>query len=43
VSSGTISKVEFFNGTSLLGTSTASPYSYTWNNVAARMLLVCPA
>jgi hypothetical protein len=32
---GTISKVEFFNGTTLLGTSTTSPYSFTWNNVAA--------
>ena len=27
---GTISKVEFFNGTTLLGTSTTSPYQYTW-------------
>ncbi len=31
---GTITKVEFYNGSSLLGTSTTSPYSYTWNNVA---------
>jgi GH18 family chitinase len=30
---GTISKVEFFNGTTLLGTDTSSPYSYTWSNV----------
>ncbi len=32
---GSISKVEFFNGTSLLGTSETSPYSYTWTGVAA--------
>ncbi|MCI1187159.1 carbohydrate-binding protein [Hymenobacter sp. DH14] len=34
-SDGTVSKVEFFNGATLLGTSTASPYSYTWTGVAA--------
>jgi endoglucanase len=34
-SDGSISKVEFFQGTTLLGTSTASPYSFTWTNVAA--------
>ena len=32
---GTISKVEFYNGTTLLGTATTSPYSYNWTNVAA--------
>src|SRR6185437_5724748 len=32
---GTISNVQFFNGTTLLGTSTTSPYSFTWTNVAA--------
>jgi endoglucanase Acf2 len=32
---GTISKVEFYNGTTLIGTDTSSPYSVTWNNVAA--------
>src|SRR5262245_12700398 len=32
---GTVSKVEFYNGTTLLGTDTTSPYSFTWNNVAA--------
>jgi len=32
---GTISKVEFFNGSTKLGEDTNSPYSYTWNNVAA--------
>ena len=35
VSSGSISKVEFYNGTTLLGTTTSSPYSYTWTNVPA--------
>jgi FtsP/CotA-like multicopper oxidase with cupredoxin domain len=34
-SGATINKVEFFNGTTLLGTATTSPYSYTWSNVAA--------
>jgi hypothetical protein len=32
---GTISKVEFYNGTTLLGSDTTSPYSYAWSNVAA--------
>jgi cellulose 1,4-beta-cellobiosidase len=32
---GTISKVEFFNGTTLLGTATASPYTFSWTNVPA--------
>jgi hypothetical protein len=27
---GTISKVEFFNGSTLLGTDTTSPYSFAW-------------
>lgn len=30
---GTVSKVEFYNGTTLLGTSTTSPYSFVWNGV----------
>jgi uncharacterized protein (DUF2147 family) len=33
--SGSVSKVEFFNGSTLLGTDTSSPYTYTWSNVAA--------
>jgi len=32
---GTIAKVEFFNGASLIGTDTTSPYSFTWSDVAA--------
>jgi RHS repeat-associated protein len=34
-SDGTISKVEFFEGATLLGTSTTSPYSVSLTNVAA--------
>ena len=34
-SDGTISKVEFFQGTTLLFTDTLAPYSYNWTNVAA--------
>ncbi|SFX44802.1 M6 family metalloprotease domain-containing protein [Cytophaga hutchinsonii] len=32
---GSIAKVEFFNGTTLLGTVTSIPYSFYWQNVAA--------
>jgi len=32
---GTISKVEFYNGSTKLGEDTTTPYSYSWNNVAA--------
>ncbi len=32
---GTISKVEFYNGTTLLHTDIAAPYSFVWQNVAA--------
>jgi chitinase len=31
---GTVSKVEFFNGATKLGEATASPYTYSWTNVA---------
>jgi glucose/arabinose dehydrogenase len=30
---GSISKVEFFNGTTLVNTQTIFPYDYTWSNV----------
>lgn len=33
-SDGTISKVEFFAGSSKLGEDTSSPYSFNWENVA---------
>ncbi|WP_310394669.1 glycosyl hydrolase family 18 protein [Hymenobacter sp.] len=32
---GTISQVAFYNGSTLLGTDTSSPYSYVWTNVVA--------
>jgi regulation of enolase protein 1 (concanavalin A-like superfamily) len=32
---GTVTKVEFYAGTSLLATDTASPYEFTWRDVAA--------
>lgn len=32
---GSISKVEFFQGSIKIGTVTTSPYSFTWNNVPA--------
>jgi endoglucanase len=32
---GSISKVEFFDGATLLGTDTTSPYAFTWANVPA--------
>jgi RHS repeat-associated protein len=34
-SNGSINRVEFYQGSSLIGTSTASPYTISWNNVAA--------
>ncbi len=33
-SDGSVSKVEFYNGTIKLGEDVTSPYSYTWNNAA---------
>jgi hypothetical protein len=32
---GSVAKVEFYQGSTLLGTSTASPYRYTWTGVVA--------
>ena len=32
---GTITKVEFYNGATLLGSATATPYTFSWANVAA--------
>jgi len=34
-SDGTISKVDFYQGTTLIGTDTIAPYSFNWNNFAA--------
>ena len=34
-SDGTVSKVEFFNGSASLGAKTTTPYSVTWSNVPA--------
>ncbi|WP_212003560.1 glycosyl hydrolase family 8 [Chitinophaga sp. HK235] len=34
-SDGSVTKVEFFNGSTKLGEATGSPYAWTWNNVAA--------
>ena len=34
--SGTISKVEFFEGGNLLGTVTSAPYRFTWRSVPSR-------
>ena len=31
---GNVTKVDFYNGATLLGTSTTSPYTYTWTNPA---------
>jgi len=37
---GTISKVEYYNGLTLIGTSTTSPFSYTWTNVIAGTYII---
>lgn len=34
-SDGSISKVDFYSGTSLLGSSVAAPFQLTWNGIAA--------
>lgn len=34
-SDGTVSSVAFYQGSTLLGTDTTSPYSFTWSSVAA--------
>ena len=34
-SDGSIARVEFYNGSTLLGSDTSSPYSFTWTNVPA--------
>jgi RHS repeat-associated protein len=34
-SNGTISKVDFYNGTTNIGTATSAPYSINWSNVPA--------
>jgi Glycosyl hydrolase family 48/Cellulose binding domain/Bacterial Ig domain len=31
----TVTQVSYFNGTALIGTATTSPYSFSWQNVAA--------
>ena len=33
-SDGTVTQVQFYNGSTLLSTSTTTPYSFTWKNVA---------
>jgi Big-like domain-containing protein len=37
---GTISSVEFYSGTTLLGTDTTAPFSFTWNTVASGSYLL---
>jgi acid phosphatase type 7 len=34
-SDGTVARVEFFHGNTLIATDTTAPYAFTWNNVAA--------
>ena len=31
---GTVARVEFYNGSTLLNSDTAAPYAFTWSNVA---------
>jgi RHS repeat-associated protein len=35
VAAGSISRVDYFQGISLIGTATTTPYGFTWGNVAA--------
>ena len=32
---GTVTRVDFFQGTTQIGSDTTSPYSFTWSNVPA--------
>nr|WP_184979292.1 glycoside hydrolase family 48 protein [Sphaerisporangium rubeum] len=34
-SDGSVTRVEFYNGTTLLGSDTTAPYTYSWTNVPA--------
>ena len=34
-SDGTVGRVDFFSGTTMIGTDTTAPYSFAWSNVAA--------
>lgn len=34
-SDGTVARVDFYNGTTLIGTDTTAPYSFIWSNVAS--------
>lgn len=36
----TITKVEFYNGSTLIGTATTSPYTFNWTNVAANSYIL---
>ena len=39
-SDGTVTRVEFYRGSTLIGSDTSSPYSYSWTNVAAGSYLL---
>lgn len=41
IGTGTISKVQFFNGATLLGEDVSAPYSYTWTNAPAGTHSLC--